>query len=934
MIGGRKHLRRAVRPIFCAAVLALASVGLADDKVNYQDHILPLFRNNCLNCHNPDKKKAGLDLSNYQAALAGSDSGPVVNAGDPDGSKLFRVVTHAEEPTMPPKRDKLPDKDLNLIKSWILGGVLETKFGKAVASAKPKVDLSVAATGAKKPSGPPPMPRDLVLEPFVHPSRAWAIDCMASSPWAPVVAIGAPHQVLLYNPQTLELLGVVPFPEGEPCVTRFSRNGKMLMIGGGVAAKSGKVVLWDITAGKRVTDVGDEFDQVLAADLSPDQTTVALGGPGKTLKVYSTQDGTLLHSVKKHTDWVTAIAYSPDGVLLASADRAGGLWVWEAKTAREFYNLSGHKAGVTAVAFRDDSNYLASASEDGTIKLWDMQSGNNVKSWNAHGGGVTSLAFTHDGRIVSCGRDRVVRIWNPNGSQIRQLDAFSDIALQATFDDDGSRVVAADWTGDVRVWDSKTGKLDGHLSPDPAPLPDRIVAAEQRLVELKATRDRLNAELDHARHDADRLARESQAAQQAIPANKKIIDDATAQVGPFEASVKAAQAARDATQALVTRDRSEVDRLTPARDRATASRDAALTTVSHEQGPSDATNVDGIVSLGNAAYILQCELDRASDRLKVSQTSLDSKSKEADGATARLAQKRDALTKARAALAAAEKSAPELAKELKALQTRLPKLQAEQASAESQLRLTTTELARMKVGQFFLNVYAARTELAARQAEQDQVAAAIAAAQAEADKANATVASLQKAIEEGPGRLKASEGKIAAAHQALAAAQAATGNAQAVVEQKQSLVAAADELARRIESEAGRSTGDQALHDAATKLKGVLDALSTDVGNARAQATARAQSAKSAGDAVAQAESALAREKTNLADAPKEIAAMKEKAAKLLADMTPKKASLADATKATAAAHAKADQLNAEYQKRLQQAGLDQPAETARNDAK
>src|SRR5215213_4426301 len=140
------------------ALLTFAFCGFAraDDKVTYQDHVLPLFRNSCLNCHNPDKKKAGLDLSNYAGVIAGGGTGKAVEPGDPDASLLFRLVTHAEEPTMPPKGDKLPEKDLDTIKRWIAGGVLETSGSTAVVSDKPKVDLKVDAT-AGKPAGPPPM---------------------------------------------------------------------------------------------------------------------------------------------------------------------------------------------------------------------------------------------------------------------------------------------------------------------------------------------------------------------------------------------------------------------------------------------------------------------------------------------------------------------------------------------------------------------------------------------------------------------------------------------------------------------------------------------------------------------------------------------------------------------------------------------------------
>ena len=269
------------------------------------------------------------------------------------------------------------------------------------------------------------MPRDLSLEPTVHTSRSWAVNCMAASPWAPVVAVGGQHQVLLYDPENLALLGIVPWTDGEPCVAKFSRNGKTLLVGGGVAAKSGKVSLWDITTGKHVTDVGDEFDAVLAADISADQTSIALGGPSKTLKLYSTQDGSAIAAVKKHTDWITAIAFSPDGVLLASADRAGGMWVWESKTAREFYNLAGHKAGITAVAFRDDSNVLASASEDGTIKLWDMATGKACQELQC-----TSpwrhFCFLHrmTGASSRAAGTKSSHIWKPDGSGLATSAAF------------------------------------------------------------------------------------------------------------------------------------------------------------------------------------------------------------------------------------------------------------------------------------------------------------------------------------------------------------------------------------------------------------------------------------------------------------------------------------------------------------------------------
>src|SRR5207244_12817753 len=105
---------------------------------------------------------------------------------------------------------------------------------------------------------------------------------------------------------------------------------------------SGKVAVWSVATGERLFTVGEETDAVLAADISADQTQIALGGPSKVVRVYSTRDGKLLHEIKKHTDWVYALEFSPDGVLLASGDRTAGLFVWVAHAGRARFPLRAH----------------------------------------------------------------------------------------------------------------------------------------------------------------------------------------------------------------------------------------------------------------------------------------------------------------------------------------------------------------------------------------------------------------------------------------------------------------------------------------------------------------------------------------------------------------------------------------------------------------
>ena len=547
----------------CGLVLGVSAN--AQEKITFQEHVLPLVENHCGKCHNPDKKKGDLDLSSYNGTLKGGGSGQVVMSGNPDSSKLYKAITHAEEPTMPPNKPRLPDKEIEVFKKWIAGGLLENSGSKAIAATKPAVDLALKGDAVGKPEGPPPMPPDLPLDPVVHTSRGSALTGLAASPWAPLAAIGGQKQVLLYNTDSLELIGIIPFNEGMPAHVQFSRNGKLLLIAGGHGGKSGKVVVWDITKAERLMTVGKEYDTVLAADISPDQTKIALGGPDRLVKIYSTASGELLHKMKKHTDWVTAVAFSPSGELLASADRNGGVTVWDADNAQEMFTTPGHKAGVTALSWRGDSRILASSSEDGAIKWWESQEGKQAKTWNAHSGGALSVSFTHDGRLVSCGRDNEVTLWNAEGNKAKGFDFFGEMPLRAALAHDGARVIAIDFNGRAAAWTSADGKRVAELDTNPRPLAEQIAALEKKLHELKMRGDKpipevvaaeaqvveANAELDKA-NKAVEQAKAEQTAKEAEVERLKVEAAKTPPPADIEARLADAREVRGKARAAFT----------------------------------------------------------------------------------------------------------------------------------------------------------------------------------------------------------------------------------------------------------------------------------------------------------------------------------------------------------------------------------------------
>lgn len=743
--------------VLAIGLAASAAPAPAARKVTYQDDLLPVLRNTCLNCHNPDKKKAGLDLSTYQGLLAGSDDGKVINSGDPDGSLLYKTVSHKEEPFMPKNADKLSDKEIAVFRDWIAGGALETNGSSAIASDKPKANLTLAATSLGKPAGPIAMPAGLPLDPVMHSPRSGPLLALAASPWAPVVALGGQRQVILYQSQTLDLLGVMPFPDGLPAVLKFSRNGSLLLVGGGEGAKLGKVGLYDVANGHRLGAVGNEFDTVLAADLMPDQSAVALGGPAKVLKAYSTKDNQLLYAVKKHTDWVTAISFSPDGVLLASGDRSGNLYVWESRTGREFYTLAGHKDGITELAFRADSNVLASASQDGTIKLWNMHDGNLIKSISAHGSGVLSLAFAHDGRMASCGRDNVVRTWTADGNNDKTFDAFGDIALHVAFAFDDSRVIAGDWTGQVKVWTAADAKLAGELTANPLPVAERIGVIEKQVAELQSAAGKASAEAAAAQDVFNKAVADEQAGKNAAADGAKNVQAATAALQAAKAAATAAPAAVQKLRQDLQNKQNDAQRLGQAKRQAVAARDEAVAKQT---------------ALAARVAAAQKSVDAAKSAADTA--AADAKKKPEDKALA---------TKADQLKASLGRLMPQLADAQKAL------------AAQTEPMKNATDAvtkASTAVDQANAAVTALQRTVTAQVQVMDKAAAAVPAAQAALAKATADTEAATKAIPAKSLQVKAAADRLAAAKGvAEAAMQKVTGAKAQLARLKSTPVAAA-----------------------------------------------------------------------------------------------------------------------------------------------
>jgi hypothetical protein len=435
---------------------------------NYDDDVRPLFARRCFACHSASEMRSGLNLESYAGVMKGGSSGDVAIAGRAASSMLLKVVNRDEGvPQMPLGQPKLPDNEIALIRDWIQFGLLEN------ASSVPKGPVGPSPeyrpTDLNKPAGVAAMPESLPAVSVKEPAHAHPVTALAASPWAPLVAVAGHEKIYLYDLAKRAPTGELAFPEGIPYVLRFSRNGELLLAAGGKPVQSGKAVVFDVRTGNRVAVVGEERDLVLAADVTADGRLIAIGGPGKVVRVYTAADGKLAYEIKKHTDWITALEFSPDGRQLATGDRSGSIFLWEAANGGTMGALAEHKDAITSLSWRGDSQLLASASEDGNLIVWNVGDGFPLSTiakqhtpkaapgqYGVIPGGVSSVQFTNDGRIVSVGRDSVIRVWGADGKPRGGASAKNEALLtKVAASADGKLFVAGDYQGRVIVWDGK-----------------------------------------------------------------------------------------------------------------------------------------------------------------------------------------------------------------------------------------------------------------------------------------------------------------------------------------------------------------------------------------------------------------------------------------------------------------------------------------------
>jgi WD40 repeat protein len=457
-----KHLR-----LLCVVLLwASASTCRADEApsakeiavaelsrttpVDFATEIVPILKSNCFACHNGNNAKGDLSLETPEAMLKGGSNGPALFRGQSGKSRLLLSAAHRLKPMMPPSGNRVGAKpltpaELGLIRLWIDQG------GKGSAASLPapiawqppaaalQPILAVAVTPDAKYAACTraeqlfvyDLPAGKLMTRLVDPElngRAHIdlVRSLAFSPRGDILASGGFRTVKLWQrPQTQRQMNLVL---DEAATTVAIHPASTLAA---FALPSGRIVIHDLTAGKRLRELGDAQGGASAARslcFSPDGSRLYSGTLDGSVRIWKVEDGSSLGSYPTPGPIHTLVLIN-QGTQLVTGHEDGQLRVWDvaaltptmAGKVKPVAEIKAHAKPVTHLAVIPSApGEVISASEEGRLRHWDVRGAKLLREYT-HGSPIAAIAVRPDGgRFASVG-NHVVRLWDAaNGNLVAE----------------------------------------------------------------------------------------------------------------------------------------------------------------------------------------------------------------------------------------------------------------------------------------------------------------------------------------------------------------------------------------------------------------------------------------------------------------------------------------------------------------------------------
>ena len=283
--------------------------------------------------------------------------------------------------------------------------------------------------------------------------------------------------IRIWDANTRELTRTIPVQSGGAIAVCIDPGGNHVVSGD----NEGNLKIWDVQTGKQIKCLEGNMKRVFDVAYNHDGSKIVAGGDDGELKLWDANSGELLKNFEGHEIGVYSASFSPDGSLIAAGDWSG-VKVWATDTGLQMFSFDDFITPVSSVNFNPDASQLVvsciSMSDwdvperlQNLLSIWDLSTGKRLRSFYGHTGGVNDACFNPDGtRVVSCGYDATIRIWDSHsGEELSTLQGYQSLVGRdnyfcrgVSFSPDGHRLVSI---GDsMKIWDATPDSEDRLLS--------------------------------------------------------------------------------------------------------------------------------------------------------------------------------------------------------------------------------------------------------------------------------------------------------------------------------------------------------------------------------------------------------------------------------------------------------------------------------------
>jgi WD40 repeat protein len=230
----------------------------------------------------------------------------------------------------------------------------------------------------------------------------------------------------------------------------FSNNSKYL-----ASAGSDKTIkIWNTSTGTIVHDLFDNDNGETCMAFYHNDKYLMSGSWSKSMKLWDMENGNLLRVSSGHTRAIKAIASNPVQNLCATSGWEYDILTWNCMTGVIQDRFKGHTESIRSLEFSSNGKYLASAGYDGDLKVWNTKTGLPEFNMVAHKFPIECLAFSPDNKyIATASVDNSVKLWDyKNERLIKKITTHTESAYSVDFSPDGKYIASCGYDKKVAIW--------------------------------------------------------------------------------------------------------------------------------------------------------------------------------------------------------------------------------------------------------------------------------------------------------------------------------------------------------------------------------------------------------------------------------------------------------------------------------------------------